>query len=273
MPITRSSGKPVKLAARWVISSSGLLTMTSVDSGACVRMPLHTDSMMAALTAVRSVRLIPGCRGLPAVTMMYSAPLSAARSSLPLSVVEKPYRPAPCQMSSARPAARPGTTSTSATLENRSLWASRSAAIAPTWPAPTTAAFGRLAPPVAVDGRGPHALRRYIAPDGGNVKGVRPAGAAGFGASAAGAARSGAVERCVTTGLVVGASPSTNSTPSSLARSRASGVSRSPLPSSRRGPAASTSAAVSIFMSGPAALRSPPWRRGLPPAHCSRCRR
>jgi len=46
-------------------------------------------------------------------------------------------------MSSASPAARPGTNIDDAHAENSDVSASLNAVIAPTWPAPITAAFGR----------------------------------------------------------------------------------------------------------------------------------
>jgi hypothetical protein len=68
IPSTRRAGKPVVRHTRWVISSSGLVTTTTTAFGECVRIPSATPPTMAALAAVRSVRLIPGWRARPAVT-------------------------------------------------------------------------------------------------------------------------------------------------------------------------------------------------------------
>ncbi len=67
MPSTRSGGKPLRSRATWVISSSGLLTTTRTAWGATAASFSATEPTISALTAVRSVRDIPGLRGLPAV--------------------------------------------------------------------------------------------------------------------------------------------------------------------------------------------------------------
>jgi hypothetical protein len=78
IPITRCFGNAVTSAARWVISSSGLLTTTSTASGDVSRTRPATSRMMAAFLPRRSIRLMPGCRGRPAVITTMSEPAVSA---------------------------------------------------------------------------------------------------------------------------------------------------------------------------------------------------
>ncbi len=78
IPITRSLGNPVTSAARYVISSSGLLTTTTIASGECSFTLLATSRMIPAFLPRRSIRLIPGWRGSPAVITTTSEPAVSA---------------------------------------------------------------------------------------------------------------------------------------------------------------------------------------------------
>ena len=69
MPITRLAGKPVLARIRVTIESSGLVTTITIASGEPRRMYSATFEVMRPLTSSRSLRLIPGLRGRPAVTM------------------------------------------------------------------------------------------------------------------------------------------------------------------------------------------------------------
>ncbi len=72
--MTRWWGKPDTLAASAVISSSGLDTMISTASGAYLATFSTTFLTILALTSIRSIRLMPGLRGSPAVTITMPDP-------------------------------------------------------------------------------------------------------------------------------------------------------------------------------------------------------
>jgi hypothetical protein len=67
IPSTREAGKPDRTQACWVISSSGLVTTTSTACGDVAATRSATSPTIAAFVPIRSVRLMPGCRGRPAV--------------------------------------------------------------------------------------------------------------------------------------------------------------------------------------------------------------
>ena len=73
-PCTRCDGKPDTLAASAVISSSGLDTTISTASGAYLATFSTTLRTILALTSIRSIRLMPGLRGSPAVTTTMPTP-------------------------------------------------------------------------------------------------------------------------------------------------------------------------------------------------------
>ena len=62
------------MAASAVISSSGLDTTISTASGAYLATFSTTLLTILALVSIRSIRLMPGLRGRPAVTMTMSEP-------------------------------------------------------------------------------------------------------------------------------------------------------------------------------------------------------
>ena len=62
------------MAASAVISSSGLDTTISTASGAYLATFSTTFLTILALTSIRSIRLMPGLRARPAVTMTMSEP-------------------------------------------------------------------------------------------------------------------------------------------------------------------------------------------------------
>ena len=73
-PMTRWRGRPVTSAARAVISSRGLDTTMSTVSGDVSTSRRATSPTMAALVSSRSIRLMPGLRGRPAVITQTSDP-------------------------------------------------------------------------------------------------------------------------------------------------------------------------------------------------------
>ena len=73
-PITRCAGNPETFAASAVISSSGFETTRSTASGACFTTFSTTPRTILALTSIRSIRLMPGLRGRPALTMTIADP-------------------------------------------------------------------------------------------------------------------------------------------------------------------------------------------------------
>ena len=76
-PMTRFFGKPVASWASAVISSSGLETTMITASGEVRAMFSATERTIFALVSMRSMRLMPGLRGRPAVmttTSEFSVP-------------------------------------------------------------------------------------------------------------------------------------------------------------------------------------------------------
>ena len=73
-PITRALGKPDTLAQRAVISSSGFETTMITASGEPATSDRVTSPTILALTSRRSIRLMPGFRGRPAVITHTSDP-------------------------------------------------------------------------------------------------------------------------------------------------------------------------------------------------------
>ena len=67
MPTTRDDGNPDDVQACWVISSSGLVTTTMTACGDVAATRSARSPTIAAFVPTRSARLMPGCRGLPAV--------------------------------------------------------------------------------------------------------------------------------------------------------------------------------------------------------------
>ena len=77
-PITRWAGNPDTLAASAVISSSGFDTTISTASGACLTTFSVTLRTILALISIRSIRLMPGLRGRPAVMITMPDPAIAS---------------------------------------------------------------------------------------------------------------------------------------------------------------------------------------------------
>ena len=73
-PITRAVGTPATLAHSAVISSSGLDTTMNTASGEPATSCRVTSPTILALTSSRSMRLMPGLRGRPAVITHTSEP-------------------------------------------------------------------------------------------------------------------------------------------------------------------------------------------------------
>ena len=73
-PMTRSLGKPETSAASAVISSSGLETTIRTASGEASATLRVTSPTILALVSSRSMRLMPGLRGSPAVITTTSEP-------------------------------------------------------------------------------------------------------------------------------------------------------------------------------------------------------
>ncbi len=73
-PMTRDLGSSEATAARAVISSSGLDTTMSTVSGDASTSRRVTSATILALVSSRSIRLIPGLRGTPAVITQMSEP-------------------------------------------------------------------------------------------------------------------------------------------------------------------------------------------------------
>jgi hypothetical protein len=70
----RLVGKPVAFHAVYTMASSGLDTRITMLSGAYFLMFSLTDLTIFTLVPMRSSRLMPGLRGMPAVTTTTSEP-------------------------------------------------------------------------------------------------------------------------------------------------------------------------------------------------------
>ena len=77
-PSTRFFGNPVAIWASAVISSSGLETTMTTAFGAYLATFSATWRTILALTSSRSIRLMPGLRGRPAVITTTSEPSMAS---------------------------------------------------------------------------------------------------------------------------------------------------------------------------------------------------
>ena len=77
-PNTRCFGKPEASWVSAVISSSGFDTTMITASGECAAMFSATPRTILALTSSRSMRLMPGLRGRPAVITTTSEPAVAS---------------------------------------------------------------------------------------------------------------------------------------------------------------------------------------------------
>ena len=136
-PITRCAPNPVTLAASAVISSSGLETMMRTASGACLTTFSATPRTIFALTSIRSIRLMPGLRGRPAVTITIREPAIASYPSpacpvvRPVTLVSNPSSGRDWFMSSASPSDLPSMMSVSTTSSKMSYSASRWAVVDP----------------------------------------------------------------------------------------------------------------------------------------------
>ena len=76
--MTRLDGNPETFAVSAVISSSGLDTTMITASGACLTTCSVTLRTILALTPIRSIRLMPGLRGRPAVITTMPEPEMAS---------------------------------------------------------------------------------------------------------------------------------------------------------------------------------------------------
>src|SRR3569623_1114182 len=140
-PNTRSRGQPVCLNARYVSTSTGLLTSSSIALGAC-RITLSTTERDTARLASRNCsRLMPGLRGRPAVMITSSEPASSAGSAPPLTWVSKPNSGADSCMSSAMPRATPSSMPSNTSSRHSDSFARICAVDSPTRPGPTMAIF------------------------------------------------------------------------------------------------------------------------------------
>jgi hypothetical protein len=77
-PKTRSFGKPETFFATWHIASSGFESTMITASGDAATTCSVTDLTIFSLVCTRSSRLMPGCRGRPAVITTTSEPAVSA---------------------------------------------------------------------------------------------------------------------------------------------------------------------------------------------------
>ena len=78
MPMTRCLGKPLTCLATCTMASSGFDTMIKWQSGEWRTMFDTTVPTIFALVCSKSSRLMPGLRGMPAVTTTTSEPAVSA---------------------------------------------------------------------------------------------------------------------------------------------------------------------------------------------------
>ena len=122
------------------MASSGLLTMINVASGDRAAISLVTLPTIFILVLIRSSRLIPGLRAMPAVMMTTSEPALGPYSLQPSKEQSYPCTGPACIRSKAFPWGMPSTISTS-TTSAIFFSANLCAAVDPTLPAPTTVTF------------------------------------------------------------------------------------------------------------------------------------
>ena len=77
-PSTRCVGKPEAFHAVYTIASSGFERTMITESGACFATFSATLDTMPMLVTIRSSRLMPGLRGMPAVMTTMSLPSISA---------------------------------------------------------------------------------------------------------------------------------------------------------------------------------------------------
>ena len=136
-PSTRWCGNPVASWVSAVISSSGLDTTTTTALGAYLATFSATCRTILAFTSSRSIRLMPGLRGRPAVMTTTSEPSIASYPSpfgpvvTPTTVVSKPSTGRDWFMSRARPSGLPSMMSVSTTVPKMSYSARRCAVVEP----------------------------------------------------------------------------------------------------------------------------------------------
>ena len=140
IPMTLFFGKPLASNATWHMASRGLLTMIRIVFGDDLATCSVTFFMIPALVLIRSSRLMPGFRGIPAVIMTILDPSVASYALVPISRASCFSTGAASVRSSALPWGTPSTMSTK-TTSHKSFSARRWAVVAPTLPAPTTVTF------------------------------------------------------------------------------------------------------------------------------------
>src|SRR5262252_4500294 len=105
-----------------------------------------TSRMMGTFTAMRSSRLCPGLRGMPAVTMSTSAPAQSLHLEVPTTFPSKPLMAEFCSRSRALPLAKFSLAAMSNNTTSPSCLAQRRfASSPPMFPAPMSAIFFRVA--------------------------------------------------------------------------------------------------------------------------------
>ena len=77
-PSTRCAGKPDAFHAVYTIASSGFDSTMMIEFGACCATFSATLDTMPMLVTIRSSRLMPGLRGMPAVITTMSLPSMSA---------------------------------------------------------------------------------------------------------------------------------------------------------------------------------------------------
>ena len=77
MPTTRLAGSPQAWRMTQTITSSGLVMVMTKAPGQCSLIAAPTWVTTLVLMPIKSSRLMPGLRGMPAVTITTSAPLIA----------------------------------------------------------------------------------------------------------------------------------------------------------------------------------------------------
>ena len=114
-PNTRSFGKPETLFATWHIASSGFETTIRMASGDWATACSVTEPTIFSFVVTRSSRLMPGCRGSPAVITTTSEPAVGSYVVEPVTFGSYPSTAPAWLMSSAFPSGRPSLMSTRTT--------------------------------------------------------------------------------------------------------------------------------------------------------------
>ena len=146
IPITRCLSNPLTFSATYVMTSRGLETTMMMAPGDFATADTVQLLTMPLFVFIRSSRLIPGLRAIPAVMTTMSEFAVSLYPFDPTTRTSVFSTGVASTMSSAFPCGIPSMTSTRTTSFASCLSTSRCAVVAPTFPAPMTVIFMPIPP-------------------------------------------------------------------------------------------------------------------------------